>query len=208
MPVFSFLPPASAQPRRSERQAVWRRCAVASALHRCQALGRIAAWRACWLLGWLGSSSLCLAAETWPGWVSWVMDGDTVVLVRAGQTEPVRLRIDGVDAPETCQPGGMASRDALIRLALRKEVLVTDLGQDSYGRQVGRLTVEGVDLGAQMVGSGMAWAYHFRTGRGPYAPLQRVAQKEKRGLFAAEGAAMSPAVFRRFHGACQAHPGQ
>lgn len=202
MPVFSFLPPASAQPRRSERQAAWRRCTVASALHRCQALCRIGALRACWLLGWLGSSSLCHAAETWPGWVSWVMDGDTVLLVRQGKSEPTKLRIDGVDAPEICQPGGQASRDALIRLALRKEVLVTDLGHDSYGRQVGRLTVEGVDLGAQMVGSGMAWAYYFRTGRGPYAALQRVAQKEKRGLFAAADAAMSPPVFRRFHGTC------
>lgn len=131
------------------------------------------------------------------------MDGDTVLLVRPGQTEPVKLRIEGVDAPESCQPGGMASRDALIRLALRKEVQVTDLGQDSYGRQVGRLSVQGVDLGAEMVGSGMAWAYHFRTGRGPYAALQRVAQKEKRGLFAAADAAMSPSVFRRFHGPCQ-----
>ncbi len=135
------------------------------------------------------------------------MDGDTVLLVRQGQSEPVKLRIDGVDAPESCQPGGVASRDALIRLALRKEVLVTDLGQDSYGRQVGRLSVEGVDLGAEMVGSGMAWAYHFRTGRGPYAALQRAAQKEKRGLFAAAGAAMSPSVFRRFHGTCQGHTG-
>lgn len=154
------------------------------------------------LVCWLGVSGLALAGETWSGWVSWVMDGDTVVLVRPGQPEPVKLRLDGVDAPESCQPGGMASRDALIRLALRKQVLVTDMGQDSYGRQVGRLSVEGLDLGAEMVGSGMAWAYRFRTGRGPYAGLQREAQQDKRGLFAASDAAMSPPVFRRFHGAC------
>lgn len=132
------------------------------------------------------------------------MDGDTVLLVRAGQSEPVKLRIDGVDAPESCQPGGGASRDELIRLVFRKQVQVTDVGQDSYGRQVGRLSVAGVDVGAEMVRSGMAWAYRFRTGRGPYAALQREAQKQKRGLFAAPDAAMSPPVFRRFHGACQA----
>ena len=130
------------------------------------------------------------------------MDGDTVLLVRAGQSEPVKLRIDGVDAPESCQPGGMASRDELIRLVLRKQVLVSDLGQDSYGRQIGRLSVEGVDVGAELVRSGMAWAYRFRTGRGPYAALQREAQKDKKGLFSAAEAAMSPPVFRRFHGAC------
>jgi endonuclease YncB( thermonuclease family) len=156
----------------------------------------------CWVICWLWGSCLAQAGETWSGWVSWVMDGDTVLLVRAGQSEPVKLRIDGVDAPESCQPGGMASRDELIRLVLRKQVLVSDLGQDSYGRQIGRLSVEGVDVGAELVRSGMAWAYRFRTGRGPYAALQREAQKDKKGLFSAAEAAMSPPVFRRFHGAC------
>jgi endonuclease YncB( thermonuclease family) len=156
----------------------------------------------CWVVCWLWGSCLAHAGETWNGWVSWVMDGDTVLLVRAGQSEPVKLRIDGVDAPESCQPGGMASRDELIRLVLRKQVLVSDLGQDSYGRQIGRLSVEGVDVGAELVRSGMAWAYRFRTGRGPYAALQREAQKDKKGLFSAAEAAMSPPVFRRFHGAC------
>jgi endonuclease YncB( thermonuclease family) len=156
----------------------------------------------CWVVCWLWGSCLAQAGETWSGWVSWVMDGDTVLLVRAGQSEPVKLRIDGVDAPESCQPGGMASRDELIRLVLRKQVLVSDLGQDSYGRQIGRLSVEGVDVGAELVRSGMAWAYRFRTGRGPYAALQREAQKDKKGLFSAAEAAMSPPVFRRFHGAC------
>lgn len=142
------------------------------------------------------------AAETWTGWVSWVMDGDTVLLVRQGQHEPVKLRLDGIDAPETCQPGGAEARDAMIRLALRKPVQVLDLGQDSYGRQLGRLTVDGVDLGAEMVRNGMAWAYRFRTGQGPYARLQRQAQVQKMGVFAAAEAAMSPPVFRKFHGTC------
>jgi endonuclease YncB( thermonuclease family) len=132
------------------------------------------------------------ASEVWTGWVSWVMDGDTVLLVREGQHEPVKLRIDGIDAPETCQPGGVEARDAMIRLVLRKPVQVADHGQDSYGRQVGRLSIDGVDLGTEMVRSGMAWAYRFRTGKGPYANLQRQAQQQKMGLFAAPEAAMSP----------------
>ena len=143
-----------------------------------------------------------LAAETWTGWVSLVMDGDTVLLVRNGQHEPIKLRVDGIDAPETCQPGGAEAREAMIRLALRKPVQVLDLGQDNYGRQLGRLSVDGVDLGAEMVRTGMAWAYRFRTGKGPYARLQRQAQTQKIGLFAAAETAMSPPVFRKFHGTC------
>lgn len=143
-------------------------------------------------------------AEVWTGWVSWVMDGDTVLVVRPGQQEPVKLRLDAVDAPETCQPGGAAARDAMMALALRKSVQVQPLGHDSYGRDIGRLTVNGVDLGAEMVRSGMAWAYRFRTGRGPYADLQRQAQKEKRGVFAGREEPMSPSLFRKFHGSCLA----
>ena len=159
-------------------------------------------WARCWLVLALSGHSGVQASEVWTGWVSWVMDGDTVLLVRHGQLEPVKLRIDGIDAPEICQPGGMQARDTMIRLALRKSVEVDDRGQDIYGRQVGRLSVDGVDLGAEMVRSGMAWAYRFRTGKGPYAGLQRQAQTQKMGVFAAPEAAMSPPVFRKFHGTC------
>lgn len=159
-------------------------------------------WARCWLVLALSGHWGAQASEAWTGWVSWVMDGDTVLLVRQGQLEPVKLRIDGIDAPEICQPGGVQARDTMIRLAMRKSVEVGDRGQDVYGRQVGRLSVDGVDLGAEMVRSGMAWAYRFETGKGPYAGLQRQAQTQKTGLFAAPEVAMSPHVFRKFHGTC------
>jgi len=147
-------------------------------------------------------ASAAQATETWLGWVSWVMDGDTVLLVREGQSKPVKLRIEGIDAPEICQVGGAQARDAMIRLALRKHVQVQALGQDSYGRQIGRLSLDGVDLGAEMVRSGMAWAYRFRTGTGPYASAQRLAQQQKLGVFAQTQTPMSPSLFRKFHGPC------
>jgi endonuclease YncB( thermonuclease family) len=90
----------------------------------------------------------------------------------------------------------------MIRLTLRKTVRVEDSGQDHYGRQVARVNVDGVDLGAEMVRSGMAWAYRYRVGAGPYAKLQKKAQQEKRGLFADPQTAMAPPVFRQFHGSC------
>ncbi len=138
------------------------------------------------------------------GWVSWVMDGDTVMLVPEGGREPLKLRIEGIDAPESCQPGGQAARDALIRLVHRKPVVAELRAEDVYGRQIGRLSLDGQDVGAEMVRSGMAWAYSHRTGRGPYAGLQRQAQREQRGVFAGSAPPMVPGVFRRFHGSC--HP--
>jgi endonuclease YncB( thermonuclease family) len=139
-------------------------------------------------------------------WVSWVMDGDTVMLVPEGGSEPYRLRIQGIDAPESCQSGGERARDALMALVQRRPVRIERHGQDTYGRHLGRMLLDDKDVGAEMVRGGWAWAYSYRSGRGPYAALQREAQKEKRGVFAAREAAMSPAVFRQFHGSCHDHP--
>lgn len=139
-------------------------------------------------------------------WVSWVMDGDTVLLVPADEGAPVKFRLQDIDAPEACQPGGEGSRDALIAWVLRRTVSVELKGHDSYGRQLGRLRLDEQDVGAEMVRSGWAWAYSTRTGRGPYAALQREAERARRGLFAAPETAMSPALFRQFHGSCHADP--
>ena len=143
-----------------------------------------------------------MPARAWWGVVTFVSDGDTVWVQPLQANEAYKIRLLGIDAPEICQAGGPEARDAMILLALRKPVQVTDHGQDVYGRQIGRLSVDGVDLGAEMVRSGMAWAYRFRTGKGPYAGLQHQAQKQKTGVFAADEVAMSPPVFRKFHGTC------
>ena len=142
------------------------------------------------------------AAATHPGWVSWVMDGDTLLVVLDEQPEPIKVRVKDIDAPESCQPGGEASRDAMIALAMRQRVALELVAEDVYGRQVARVLRGDLDLGAEMVRTGMAWAYRFKTGKGPYARLQRQAQESRIGLFAAKETAMSPPVFRQFHGSC------
>ncbi|MFM8590643.1 MAG: thermonuclease family protein [Limnohabitans sp.] len=150
-------------------------------------------------------ASLVLPAQAFEqGWVSWVIDGDTVVLVPQGQRESVKLRIAGIDAPEACQTGGESARLALIALVQRRTVRVQTTGQDSYGRPLGRLWVDQMDVGAELVRQGQAWAYEHRTGRGPYAALQRQARSERKGLFAVQDRPRSPAVFRQFNGSC--HP--
>ena len=157
-------------------------------------------WGPCWLLCLLGLQVFAQMPES--AWVSWVMDGDTVMLVPEGAGEPYRLRIQGIDAPESCQNGGEHAREALIALVHRRSVRVVLHGQDSYGRHLGQLWLGEQDVGAEMVRSGWAWAYNYRSGRGPYASLQREAQGAQRGVFAARETVMSPAVFRQFHGSC------
>jgi len=138
----------------------------------------------------------------WTGWVSWVADGDTLLVLPDQAHDAVKLRIQDIDAPERCQPGGDASRDALIDLVHRKTVRVIPHGTDTYGRVLGRVEIDGRDVGAEMVASGQAWAYSFRASAGPYAALERQARRQKKGLFA-QAQPMTPRVFRQFHGSCQ-----
>jgi micrococcal nuclease len=138
----------------------------------------------------------------WTGWVSWVADGDTLLVLPDQAHEAVKLRIQGIDAPERCQSGGEASRDAMIDWVHRKTVKVTPHGTDTYGRVLGRVEIDGRDVGAEMVASGMAWAYSFRASAGPYAALERQARRQKKGVFA-QAQPMTPKVFRQFHGSCQ-----
>ena len=84
----------------------------------------------------------------WTGWVSWVADGDTLLVLPDQAHDAVKLRIQGIDAPERCQPGGDASRDALIDLVHRKTVQVIPHGTDTYGRVLGRVEIDGRDVGA------------------------------------------------------------
>ena len=92
-----------------------------------------------------------------------VIDGDTIVV---GET---RVRLEGIDAPETAQtcqrkwfgtwPCGTAATEALSRLISMKTVTCDPRGLDKYGRTLAVCFVEGRDINAQMVRQGYAWAF-------------------------------------------------
>jgi endonuclease YncB( thermonuclease family) len=102
-----------------------------------------------------------------------VIDGDTLVM------QGVRLRLEGIDAPETrqtCQDPrtrqpvqcGALAAEALRRLIANQEITCHLLQRDRYGRFIARCHVAGRmggglpvgrDLSAGMVASGWAVAY-------------------------------------------------
>ena len=138
----------------------------------------------------------------WPGMVTYVVDGDTLYVRPAGGGKPVAVRIDGIDAPEICQLGGLQARNALSQRVLGQQVLVQPKANDRYGRMVASIFKGGVDEGAQMVATGQAWAFRFNAGRGAYAVLQRHASAMQLGIFAAGLHPQTPASFRKIHGSC------
>lgn len=133
--------------------------------------------------------------------VTHVTDGDTLWVRPATGGKPVKLRIDGMDAPEICQAGGHAARAALAGRVANRVVRVTIRRKDDYGRAVGSIHLADEDIAGWMVSHGHAWAYGYGRESGPYLPLQEKAMKEGRGLHA-DPQALPPRLFRRQHGPC------
>lgn len=135
------------------------------------------------------------------GSVTYVADGDTVHVLPLRGGVPVKVRIHGIDAPEICQPGGTVARDAMVQRVQGRKVVVYVRAHDKFGRAVARVTQGGEDIGQMLVRQGLAWAYDYRTGAGPYAAWQRHAQASGVGVFAM-GNPVEPSLFRRRHGSC------
>lgn len=137
------------------------------------------------------------------GQVSRVVDGDTLWVKTEGDGEPpVVVRLEGIDAPESCQPGGADATAALTSLALGRNVSVRVAARDDHGRTVGKVYDGEKDLGDRMVRDGQAWSSRYQYDRGPYVAEERMALALKRGLHAA-GNAVQPRDFRKQHGPCE-----
>lgn len=148
------------------------------------------------------------AGRVFGGVVSHVSDGDTLWVRPDAGGPPRKIRLHGIDAPELCQAGGPAAREALRLLALDQPVRVSVLRRDSYQRALARVTRRGEDLAGLLVRQGQAWSYRFRDQAGPYAREERAARQAGRGLFAAArpqapGGPEHPRDFRRRHGPCE-----
>ena len=135
----------------------------------------------------------------WQGKVTRITDGDSLWVRPAEGGQPVKLRIDGIDAPEICQAGGQAARKALAARLASRTVWVQTRRQDDYGRALATVLLDEEDMAAWMVSQGHAWAY--RQGSGVYRALQLQAQSAGRGLFADRNA-IHPRIFRQRNGSC------
>ena len=151
--------------------------------------------------------AVCAAtAQAFSGVVTHITDGDTVWVQpdaagTARHRKPVKLRLQGIDAPERCQAWGAQAKAALASRVLHQRVQVQARAKDSYERTLGNLRLGGVDVSAWMVEHGHAWSHRYRHHPGPYAELERHARTARRGLFA-DPDAIEPRRFRKAHGPC------
>nr|WP_304734699.1 thermonuclease family protein [Parasutterella excrementihominis] len=92
--------------------------------------------------------------------VTRVADGDTVY-IKDDEGKEARVRLLGIDAPESKQAYGVQSAEHLKRNLRDAEyhVQVIYRGRDQYGRIIGKLVADGKDLNLDQVSTGNAWVY-------------------------------------------------
>lgn len=112
-----------------------------------------------------------------------VHDGDTITCLDENNQQQ-KIRMAEMDAPEIGQDFGKVSRDAMAGMVFGKTVEVVDDGKDRYGRWIGHVFVNGLDVNRQMIATGNAWHYAAYSKDQSLADLQAQAQSQKLGLWA------------------------
>lgn len=116
-----------------------------------------------------------------------VHDGDTLTVLDHGKK--VRVRLNGIDAPELAQRYGRSARSALTRLCRGKPAVVAEHGKDEEGLVLGAVTCavdggSGVDVNAEQVKQGLAWVFRTYSPLGsPLYELETNARLMQRGLW-------------------------
>lgn len=88
-----------------------------------------------------------------------VIDGDTVFVLDQFRSSR-KIWLAGIDAPELDQPFGEESKIHLAQRVLGKLIEVEYLQRDRYGRIIGKLLKNGLDINLQQLNNGFAW--HFK----------------------------------------------
>jgi endonuclease YncB( thermonuclease family) len=140
----------------------------------------------------LSTSALAASVE---GKVVGVIDGDTIDVLDAAKKQH-RVRFDGIDAPERGQPFSNRAKSTLSDLVFGKTVRVESDGEDKYKRLVGRVYVDGRDVGLAMLEAGMAWHYTKYDQSKKYAEGEASARSLQRGLWNDRNA-IPPWVWRK-----------
>ena len=139
-----------------------------------------------------------LFAETnWKAFASRMKDGDSFIVLSG--TAPVEIRLWGIDCPESSQSFGGIAKEYSIRMVKGRELTISNIDIDQYGRTVAMVWTGTNCLNEELVRVGLAWVYKQYCKEpflSKWTALQEAAMSEKRGLWAKEGA-IPPWEFRK-----------
>ena len=126
---------------------------------------------------------LILFAQVLTGRVVKIADGDTFTLLVNGN-EQVKIRLDGIDAPEKGQAYGNKAKEYLSGMILGEPVTVNVKSKDRYGRSIGKVSTPTIsDVNLEMIRAGYAWLYRDYNNDKTYTAAENQARKNMRGLW-------------------------
>ena len=113
-----------------------------------------------------------------------VIDGDTVDILTP-EKQKIRVRLLDIDAPESRQAYGNASKKYLASLIAGKSVFIKENKKDIYQRTLGTIYLEQININAKMVENGFAWAYRYKgvVNNNNMLKLESKAKQNKKGLW-------------------------
>jgi endonuclease YncB( thermonuclease family) len=135
------------------------------------------------------------------GRVTGVADGDTLT-IQTDDGRRIRIRLQGIDAPERTQTYSQVSRSSLQEMTAGQRVTFDVDKFDRHGRSVAVVRLsDGTDVGLRQIKAGLAW--HFKRyeleqspeDRAAYAAAEAIAKAARRGLWR-DGAPVPPWEYR------------
>ena len=133
-------------------------------------------------LVFLFASSSALAETVYQGKVVKIADGDTLTLLV--DSKQLKIRLSDIDTPERKQPFGTKAKQALPDLAFSRRAQVVEVTVDRYGRIVGRVYVDDVDVNRELMAQGFAWVYRRYSDDAELVELEAQAKEKGLGLWA------------------------
>lgn len=121
------------------------------------------------------------SAET--GQVVGVHDGDSITVL-ANDKEQIKVRLEGIDAPELKQPFSQSAKEALSAMVFGKAVNFERLKTDRYGRTIAVIFVGQTNVNLELVKKGFAWRYDAYSQDPLLLDAQNSAKAAKKGLWA------------------------
>ncbi|MED6156066.1 arginine permease [Stylosanthes scabra] len=94
-----------------------------------------------------------------------------------------RIRLRGIDAPESAMPYGKEAKNELTKIVQGKSLRVLVYGEDRYGRCVGDLYCNGIFVQEMMLKKGLAWHYSAYDKRPELETWEKQARAKRVGLW-------------------------
>ena len=125
--------------------------------------------------------------------VSEIIDGDTFTIESAGETR--RVRLIGVDTPETGKCLSREAKNTLSKFVVNKNVLLEDQFTDPYGRIMANVYAGDRYINQEMLALGLGrMDYYEHPRREQLKTAYAVARENKRGIFSQKCISRTPPV--------------